>query len=86
MEEDFVVPLRGGEGVGDLSARTLVFRIPARGINHSPIANPADPTGRVIKLTAKELASVRTGDSFVLLDKTGGGNRARWEGTFTRRS
>jgi hypothetical protein len=86
MEQDLVLPLRGGSNVGDLSARTLVFLIPARGIKHTPIANPVDPTGRIIKILAKDLKNVRSGDSFILLDRTGGGSKPRWEGTITRRS
>lgn len=85
MEEDLVVPLQGGSGVGDLSTRTLSFRVPSRRISHTPIVNPADPTGRIIRLTSKDMISVRTGDRFILLDRTGGGSVARWEGTITRR-
>jgi len=86
MEEDLVLPLRGGEGLADLSVRNLVFRIPARGITYTVQPDPAEPTGKLIHLTAKELRSVRTGDTFILLDLTGGGAASRWEGVIRRRS
>lgn len=86
MEEDLVLPLRGGEGLADLSQRDLVFRIPARSITHVVQLDPAEPTGRLIRLTAKELRSVRSGDTFILLDTTGGGAASRWEGVIRRRA
>jgi len=86
MEEDLVLPLRGGEGLADLSLRDLVFRIPARSISYVAQPDPAEPTGKLIHLTAKDLRNVRTGDTFILLDLTGGGAASRWEGVIKRRS
>jgi len=86
VRDDLTIPIAGGAGVGDLSARLLFFEILESDISVPLIANPQNAQGKIVRLTAKQLADVESGAEFALVDRTGGGSVVRWSGTIKRRT
>lgn len=85
IRSDLTVDIKPGASLATLAGRTLSFEIPRRSIRHNCEVNPLDATWRIINLSADQLMNVRTGDPFVLIDRTGGGHKVWWEGVVKRR-
>lgn len=85
IRSDLTVDIKPGPKLGTLAGRTLSFEIPRRNIRHALEVHPLDATWLFINIPANDLRNVRTGDPFVLVDRTGGGTKVWWEGTVRRR-
>lgn len=85
VRSDLTVDIKPGLQLATLAGRSLAFEIPRRNIRYQLVANPADATWQLINIPMEQLASVITGDPFVLIDRTGGGHKIWWEGTIRRR-
>lgn len=85
IRSDLTVDIKPGASLATLAGRTLSFEIPRRNIRHSCDVHPLDATWKIIDLPADQLMNVRTGDPFVLIDRTGGGHKVWWEGVVKRR-
>jgi hypothetical protein len=85
IRSDLTVDIKPGVKIGTLADRTLMFEVPRRNVRHELAVHPLDATWRIISIPMDQLRNVRTGDPFVLIDRTGGGYKVWWEGTFRRR-
>ncbi len=85
FRDDLIVTIQPSEGMPSLASRDLIFEIPARDINVSLIAHPDGATWALLKIPTESLRTVRSQDSFALIDVTDGGSSVRWEGVFIRR-
>lgn len=84
--EDVVVSLTPGEGVSDLSNRTLHFVITDAGVRVALQADAENPTGRLLLVKASMLRNVPNRSKFAVIDSTDGTSRVRWSGTLERYS
>lgn len=85
IRSDLTIDIKPGASLATLAGRSLSFEIPRRNIRHALAAHPLDATWQIINIPMDQLRSVRTGDPFVLIDRTGGGYKVWWEGSFKRR-
>lgn len=85
VRSDLTIDIKPGPTLGTLAGRPLSFEIPRHNVRYDLIVHPLDPTWQLINIPMARLAAVRTGDPFVLIDRSGGGYKVWWEGVVQRR-
>jgi hypothetical protein len=85
IRSDLTIDIKPGASLATLAGRTLSFEVPKRSLRYALTAHPLNPAWQIINIPMDALRNVRTGDNFVLIDRTGGGHKVWWEGTIRRR-